>query len=143
MRVEVLETSYPAPAAISQVPAIRRLADVNSRDALPQPANLGNSYEAHDCAAEVQMIEFEPESWRRRPDLNRGGGFADLSGSSKCRHICDFAEEFCRPHPPESAQVRPEWLAVWLAVAVNAPTDHRGDDVVAEQRFRLRRSYSS
>ena len=36
---------------------------------------LGNSYEAHDCAAEVQMIEFEPESWRRRPDLNRGWRF--------------------------------------------------------------------
>jgi hypothetical protein len=37
--------------------------------------------EASVCATGAQMIEFELENWRRRPDLNRGWRFCRFNGS--------------------------------------------------------------
>jgi len=78
----------------------------------------GQRTETVSDAFGIHMLPLSQEGqiwdWRRRPDLNRGGGFADLTRTSICATIDLFSERFRCTTPPRSARNRRQWLARWL-----------------------------
>ena len=56
------------------------------------------------------------EFWRRRPDLNRGWRFCSPVAESQNRREFAICSMISSPVVrPESARIRPQWLAQWLA----------------------------